>query len=142
MIKKIFLFGIALVLVIASLSACGDEKVVELKDSRTPDAMTLDMRAPNPYDLFQEAEITVTDGAEGQAYQFLIKPGTQEIFDRYVQACKEGIFKNVHMESNQSYQAYTESKDFWISVTYFISDNSTENYVYVDVRDLREKTNE
>ena len=98
---------------------------------------SLDRIAPDASVLFPNADIQVTDEAEGDAYQFVIREGTSDMYQEYVDCCKRGVFTDVNCDIDSNFQAYTKDKSFWISVTYYPGTRPSEQYVYVDIRDLR-----
>lgn len=98
---------------------------------------SLDKVAPDASTLFPDADIQVTDEAEGDTYQFVIREGTSDMYQKYVDCCKRGEFTDVNCDIDSNFQAYTKDKNFWISVTYYPGTRPTEQYVYVDIRDLR-----
>lgn len=98
---------------------------------------SLDKVAPDASVLFPDADIKVTDGAEGDTYQFVIREGTADMYQEYVDCCKRGKFTDVNCDIDSNFQAYTTDKSFWISVTYYPGTRPAEQYVYVDIRDLR-----
>lgn len=98
---------------------------------------SLDRIAPDASVLFPDADIQVTDKAEGDAYQFVIREGTSDMYQEYVDCCKRGEFTDVNCDIDSNFQAYTKDKNFWISVTHYPGTRPAEQYVYVDIRDLR-----
>lgn len=98
---------------------------------------SLDKIAPDASVLFPDADIQVTDGVDGDAYQFVIREGTADMYREYVDCCKRGEFTDINCDIENNFQAYTKEKDFWISVTYYPGTRPAEQYVYVDIRDLR-----
>lgn len=98
---------------------------------------SLDKIAPDASVLFPDADIQVTDGVDGDTYQFVIREGTADMYQEYVNCCKRGEFTDVNCDIDSNFQAYTKDKSFWISVTYYPGTRPAEQYVYVDIRDLR-----
>lgn len=98
---------------------------------------SLDRIAPDASVLFPDADIQVTDAVEGDTYQFVIREGTADMYQEYVDCCKRGKFTDINCDIENNFQAYTKDKNFWISVTYYPGTRPAERYVYVDIRDLR-----
>ena len=98
---------------------------------------SLDKIAPDASILFPDADIQVTDAVEGDTYQFVIREGTSEMYQEYVDCCKRGEFTDINCDIENNFQAYTKDENFWISVTYYPGTRPAEQYVYVDIRDLR-----
>lgn len=98
---------------------------------------SLDKVAPDASVLFPDADIQVTDAVEGDTYQFVIREGTADMYQEYVDYCKRGEFTDVNCDIENNFQAYTKDENFWISVTYYPGTRPAEQYVYVDIRDLR-----
>lgn len=98
---------------------------------------SLDKIAPDASVLFPDSDIQVTDAVEGDTYQFVIREGTSNMYREYVDYCKRGEFTDINCDIENNFQAYTKDKNFWISVTYYPGTRPAEQYVYVDIRDLR-----
>lgn len=98
---------------------------------------SLDKVAPDASVLFPDADIQVTDAVEGDTYQFVIREGTADMYREYVDCCKRGEFTDINCDIENNFQAYTKDENFWISVTYYPGTRPAEQYVYVDIRDLR-----
>lgn len=110
--------------------------VVEQDPDFTPSS-SLDKVAPDASVLFPDADIQVTDAVEGDTYQFVIREGTADMYQEYVDCCKRGEFTDINCDIENNFQAYTKDENFWISVTHYPGTRPAEQYVYVDIRDLR-----
>lgn len=127
---------VVLVLFVLTLAPVLAHIVVKQGHDFVP-SRSLDRIAPDASVLFPDADIQVTDEAEGDAYQFVIREGTSDMYHEYVDCCKRGEFTDVNCDIDSNFQAYTKDKNFWISVTYYPGTRPAERYVYVDIRDLR-----
>lgn len=129
--KNIFMAILAFLV----LSGCSTQKTA------TESGFILDTLPPNPEVVFDNPDYAVIDPPDGDSYQFIINDVTDEMFEQYVQECKDGIFTQPHCDIDTSYQAYTEKGDYWISVNLYHphKDMDSASYIYVDVREVQDK---
>ena len=127
--KKIFVIALLMVMTLI-MFGCGSNET------------SLSDITPDPEILFPETTFEVTDSEDGDTYQFVLKDGTSEMFDIYVEACRDGIFTDVTTDLENYYAAYSYDGLYKIAVTYFpgIEDRSNSNtYVYIDIRKVIEE---
>lgn len=134
--KRKQIIPLVLVLFVLVLAPILAYIVVEQDPDFTPSS-SLDKIAPDASVLFPDADIQVTDAVEGDTYQFVIREGTADMHQEYVDCCKRGEFTDINCDIENNFQAYTKDENFWISVTYYPGTRPAEQYVYVDIRDLR-----
>lgn len=132
--KKIIpLVLVLFVLILAPILAY----IVAERDPDFTPSNSLDKVAPDASILFPDVDIQVTDAVEGDTYQFVIREGTADMYREYVDCCKRGEFTDINCDIENNFQAYTKDENFWISVAYYPGTRPAEQYVYVDIRDLR-----
>lgn len=96
--------------------------------------------APDPKTLFPDLIFEVVDPEDGDSYQFILKGATREMFEKYVEECKDGEFTKVIYELENTYQARTADDLYYVSVSYSSGSEEHESYVYVSVnRDKEEE---
>lgn len=134
--KRKQIIPLVLVLFVLILAPILAYIVVDKDHDFTP-SISLDKVAPDALVLFPDADIQVTDAVEGDTYQFVIREGTADMYQEYVDCCKRGEFTDINCDIENNFQAYTKDENFWISVTYYPGTRPAEQYVYVDIRDLR-----
>lgn len=124
--KNIFMAILAFLV----LSGCSTQKTA------TESGFILDTLPPNPEVVFDNPDYAVIDPPDGDSYQFIINDVTDEMFEQYVEACRNGIFAYPNCDIATSYQAYTEERDYWISVSLYHphEDMDSASYIYVNVQ--------
>lgn len=124
---KAFLMSILALLI---LSGCSTNQ------TEANDRFVLETIPPNPEVVFEDPDYAVVDPPDGNSYQFIINDVTDEMFEQYVEACRNGIFAYPNCDIATSYQAYTEERDYWISVSLYHphEDMDSASYIYVNVQ--------